>query len=122
MIEQVFESIALAIDFVGIGIILLGFSLSFKDFVVSEVSGVPNIAALKNIQIVRCQLGTYLLVGLEFMIASDIIHLFISRSQDNLIFLGMIIVIRTVTEFFPGQNCWSSMKNLLRAHSYGFRI
>ena len=103
LIEQIFESIALVIDFVGIGIILWGFSLSFKNFVVSEISGVRNVVALRNIQIVRCQLGTYLLVGLEFMIASDIIHTFISRSQDDLIFLGMIIVIRTVIGYFLGK-------------------
>ena len=103
LIEQIFESIAFAIDSVGIGIIIWGFSLSFKDFVVSEISNQRNVAALRNIQVIRCQLGTYLLVGLEFMIASDIIHSFISRSQDDLIFLGMIIVIRTVIAFFLGK-------------------
>ena len=37
------------------------------------------------------------------MIASDIIHTFISRSQDDLIFLGAIVVIRTAIGFFLGK-------------------
>ncbi len=102
-LEKIFEALALVIDFVGIGIILWGFSRSLKSFLFSEFSHLGNVAALHNVQIVRCQLGTYLLVGLEFMIASDIIHTFISRSQDDLIFLVAIVVIRTAIGFFLGR-------------------
>lgn len=37
------------------------------------------------------------------MIASDIIHFFISRSPDDLIFLGMIVVMRTAIGYFFGK-------------------
>ena len=61
---------------------------------------------------IRCQLGTYLLLGLEFMIASDIIHSFISRSPDDLLFLGLIVVIRTAIGFFLGKE----MEEVRHAH------
>ncbi len=48
----------------------------------------------------RDELGGYLLLGLEFMIASDIIHTVISRTTEDLLFLGGIVIIRTVISFF----------------------
>ncbi len=42
-------------------------------------------------------------MGLELMIASDIIHSFISRSPDDLIFLGLIVLIHTAIGYFLGK-------------------
>ncbi len=54
---------------------------------------------LQETKLIRCQLGTYLLRGLEFMIVSDIIHSFIDRSPADLIFLALIVVLRTAIGF-----------------------
>ena len=51
-------------------------------------------------------------MGLEFMIASDIIPSFISRSPDDLIFLGLIVVIRTAIGYFLGNE----MEQVQEAH------
>jgi len=83
--------------------ILWGFPLSFKDWLVFEIKKKEAIGFLQGTRMIRCQLGTYPLMGLEFMIASDIIHSFISRSPDDLLFLGVIVVIRTAIGYFRGQ-------------------
>lgn len=101
--EQSFEFVPLAIDLVGISMILWDFTLSFKDWLVLEVRGGETTRFLQGTRMIRCQLGTYLLMGLEFMIASDIIHSFISRSPDDLVFLGVIVVIRTAIGYFLGK-------------------
>ncbi|MEC4674972.1 MAG: DUF1622 domain-containing protein [Nitrospirota bacterium] len=110
-LQQFFEYVALAIDLVGISIILWGFSLSFKDFVALELTPGKKGNFIQVTQQIRCQLGTYLLMGLEFMIASDIIHSFITRSTDDLIYLGVIVVIRTAIGYFLG-------KELAEAHQH----
>ena len=102
-IERLFESLSLIIDVIGIGIILWGFFLSFKDFIVLEFSKGHSSEFFKGTQLLRCQLGTYLLLGLEFMIASDIIHTFISRSNEDLMYLGTIVIIRTTISYFLGK-------------------
>ena len=111
-LERFFEYVALAIDLVGIGMILWGFSLSFKDWLMLEIKKGEEMGFLQGTRMIRCQLGTYLLLGLEFMIASDIIHSFISRSPDDLIFLGLIVVIRTTIGFFLGKE----MEDVRQAH------
>ena len=110
--EPVFEYVALVIDLVGISMILWGFSLSFKDWLILEMRKGETISFFQDTSQIRCRLGTYLLMGLEFMIASDIIHSFISRSPDDLIFLGFIVVIRTAIGFFLGKE----MQHFQEAH------
>ena len=111
-LENAFEYVALSIDLAGISIILWGFSLSFRDWLVLEVRKGESFEFLKGTRLIRCRLGTYLLMGLEFMIASDIIHSFISRSTDDLMYLGLIVVIRTVIGYFLGKE----MEEVRQAH------
>lgn len=54
-------------------------------------------------QNVRLELGTYILLGIEFMIASEIIHTVISREIDDLIFVAALVAIRTAISFFLGK-------------------
>ena len=113
LLEHLFEYVALAIDLIGIGIILWGFSLSFKDWLILEMSKGETMGFLQGTRMIRCQLGTYLLLGLEFMIASDIIHSFISRSPDDLLFLGLIVVIRTTNWIFSWEKKWKKYDKLI---------
>lgn len=48
----------------------------------------------------RCVLGGYLLLGLEFLIVSDIIHSVLRRALADLAELGALVAIRTVIAFF----------------------
>ncbi len=48
----------------------------------------------------RQELGAYILLGLEFMIAGDIIHTVIKPDKEALIVLGSIVAIKTVISFF----------------------
>ena len=45
----------------------------------------------------------YLLLGLEFSVAADIIETFLAPSNEALIQLGVLILIRTVIGYFVGR-------------------
>ncbi|WP_317190574.1 MULTISPECIES: DUF1622 domain-containing protein [Parabacteroides] len=53
-----------------------------------------------NIRRLRAELGTYLLLGLELLIASDILKTVLEPSLDELAILGGIVVLRTVLSVF----------------------
>ncbi len=53
-----------------------------------------------DIRTIRCYLGTYLLFGLEIMIVADIIKTVLHQTTQELIFLGGIVVIRTILSYF----------------------
>ena len=49
---------------------------------------------------VRLTLGTYILIGLEFMVGQDIIETVLHTSMEQIYMLGLIVVIRTILDFF----------------------
>ena len=48
----------------------------------------------------RVELGRYILAGLEILIVSDIITTAVSLAMADLVFLGILVIIRSVTSFF----------------------
>lgn len=102
-VVDLLESIAVIIDLIGIAIILYGFVISLISFVRAEIARFGDVDAILACQSVRLQLGTYILLGIEFMIASDIVHTVISREIDALIFVAALVVIRTAISFFLGR-------------------
>ena len=99
-----FENLATVIDIVGILIILYGFTISLVKLVRVEFGRISGKSAgIRGCQHVRLELGTYILVGIEFMIASDIIGTVISKTLESLIFVTALVVIRTAISFFLGR-------------------
>ena len=114
-IDLYIETIARIIDWMAIAILLYGSLKAIVKFVALELgrltkSTTGSLGRLDgNSRInlldvdVRRSLGGYLLLGLELMIVSDIIHTAISRTLDDLIFLGGVVLIRTVVSYFLGK-------------------
>lgn len=100
LFEAVFKSGSVIIDLIGMSILLWGFVLSVIAFVKWEISSLSGKKTFTRVQKIRCMLGTYILIGLEFMIISDIIQSFISKSTEDLIFLAAIVFLRTAIGFF----------------------
>ena len=100
-IAEAIEWVAGATDFVAAVIILLGFARGLVRFIRAEVGSAKTRG--QQLQEVRCQLGTYLLLGLEFMIVSDILHSCVHRDFESLGELGALVVIRTVISYFLGK-------------------
>ncbi len=102
-VEQVLEYVAIAADLVGLAILLIGatkFVLSYVRFEFKNLTGRDCAAHIQNL---RLPLSGYILLALEFMIVSDIINSMLSRTMEDFLLLGLLIVIRTALSFFLGQ-------------------
>ena len=55
---------------------------------------------INNIRQLRADFGSYLLLGLEFLIASDILKTVVDPTLDELAILGGVVVVRTVLSVF----------------------
>ena len=97
------EELAFYIDLFGIFIILYGFVISAVGLFISELGRFKENSDLMACQKIRVQLGTYILLGIEFMIASDIIHTVLTRDLMDLAFVSALVVIRTAISFFLGR-------------------
>jgi len=97
---QVLNMVVTGINLVGIIIVFWGFVVAAIGFIKMKLHHHDTTYFLQETNKIRAILGTYILFGLEFMIAGDIIHSFIKPSQEDLIILATIVGIRTVISYF----------------------
>jgi uncharacterized membrane protein len=87
------------IGVLGVLIIVFGVAAGMVKFVREEFSFVRGRDVEDDRKRLRHVLGYYLLLGLEFLIAADIIDTLMKPSVQDLIVLGAIVLIRTVISF-----------------------
>ena len=102
IIKDIFYYLAEIIAILGISIMIYGFTkLVVKYFRVEarSVSSTP----IKYIQNIRRAMGIYILLALDFLIASDLIHTVTELTQERLIELSVMIILRTAIGYFLGK-------------------
>jgi len=96
--HQFLNYIAMSVNVVGVVIILVGVVIVLCKYL-------RNLFVFKNDlirlnEIIRFEFGSYLVFGLEFFIASDIIRTIIIPTWMMLGMLGSIVLIRTILSYF----------------------
>lgn len=102
-IGEVLEVLAVGIDLIGVAIIIFGFNVALIRLLRGLFMGAGVRTDLGDIGTARRILGAYILTGIEFMIASDIIHTVITREFADLLFVGLLVIIRTAISYFLGK-------------------
>ena len=87
------------ISVLGVLVIVFGVLSGLVRFVRAEVSAARGFAVDDARKQLRHVLGYYLLLGLEFLIAADIIDTLMKPKPEEMIVLGAIVAIRTVISF-----------------------
>ncbi|MFO1141509.1 MAG: DUF1622 domain-containing protein [Amaricoccus sp.] len=93
------EWASLAVDLMAILIALIGvlrFALAF----LSAETERESATRIRVIERQRMELGRYILASLEVLIVSDIIHTALTFSLGDLMFLGLLVLIRSLISFF----------------------
>ena len=103
LVQHYFTYLTHLIEVIGILIIVWGFFIAFKDYLIYEFSKLKGHKSINQMRVIRITLGNYILIGLEFMIASDIIGSFVSHSLEQLYYLVIIVFIRTTISYFLGR-------------------
>ncbi|HUX78690.1 MAG TPA: DUF1622 domain-containing protein [Alphaproteobacteria bacterium] len=111
ILYQILNIVVTCINLFGITIVFWGFVVAAMSFIRMKLHHHGVIFFLKEASEIRAILGTYILFGLEFMIAGDIIHTFIKPSQEDLIVLATIVAIRTVISYFLGREVDGALRD-----------
>ncbi|PZR00891.1 MAG: hypothetical protein DI533_00665 [Cereibacter sphaeroides] len=88
------------IDLLAIAIMLIGVGRFVMDFAATLSVGEARGAGIDK---ARVDLGRYILAGLELLIVSDIMSTALSLQMADLVFLGLLVVIRSVISYFLGR-------------------
>lgn len=97
VLTQLVPVVVQAIELVGVAIIAVGAAVTLGQFLLATARRrdlADSVAAL------RTNLGRAILVGLEFLVAADIIHtVLVELNLDNVAALAGIVIIRTLLSF-----------------------
>ena len=93
-------NIAYVIELISFGIMIYGSLLAVLHFLKSELKRFTKKYNITILDIIRHDFGYYILLGLEFLIAADIIQTILKPTNEELIELGGIVVIRILLSFF----------------------
>jgi uncharacterized membrane protein len=110
--EFIFEWIEISADIIGIVILFIGFAKGLYMFILLEIDRIRGRKDYDELFSLRNILGTYIIISLDFLIVSDIIHSVISPDTKELINLGIIVVLRTSIGFFLGKELNELRKEL----------
>ncbi|MDO8748465.1 MAG: DUF1622 domain-containing protein [Candidatus Omnitrophota bacterium] len=92
------NGISFTLNIIGALITLRGIVIALGEFLKKEFSGKKDTIQLN--ESIRIALGSYLVLGLEFFIAGDIIKTIITPTWESLGILGAIVMIRTILSYF----------------------
>ena len=103
------------IQFIGLSILIFGCIKLLIKYLKTEFSAstAPNFMNL--LQMIRYEVGVYILFALDFLIIGDIIMTISKPTTEEMIHLAVMIVIRTMIGFFlskeiEGVNHYSAHK------------
>ena len=95
------DNVALVVGAIGVVVVgwgvLLGAIAFLRDEIISLMSRGAKDVPLEKI---RYDVGRHLLLGLEFLIAADIMRTIAQPSLEQVTVLAIIVAIRTVLSFF----------------------
>jgi len=100
MTLKIINNISLLIGIIGGAIIVWGALVSAYKIINLEIKRFKKNDIYSERELVRYRFGSYILLGLEFLIAADIMNTIIKPSHNELITLGAIVIIRTILSFF----------------------
>jgi len=100
----VLNTVARVVAYIGAAIIVWGALLGVVGFIRVEFARLRGRSDPAASGTVRVRFGSYLLLGLEFLIAADIMQTVFKPTLTDVAILGGIVIIRTVISFFLNRD------------------
>lgn len=100
MLTHFLNLLATIISVASLLIVTYGALIGIIAFLKNELKRLSGNYSVTNIRKLRAVFGTYLLLGLEFLIASDILKTVLEPTLNELAILGGIVILRTILSVF----------------------
>ncbi len=97
------ENFAFYISILSLIVISYGSFISILSFIRNEINRVNGKFSFKKLNAIKISFSSYLLLGLDFLIAADVIRTIVENTLDDLTILGISVLIRTILSYFLGR-------------------
>ncbi len=110
MLAEATHYIVLILNIFSVLILLIGAIKALFGFVLNECKGNSQLDIAHKNNKIKSYLGSYILLSLEVLIASDIIETIMNPTLDDILVLAGIVVIRTTISYFLGKEIEAAEK------------
>ncbi|GFH40338.1 DUF1622 domain-containing protein [Lactococcus insecticola] len=100
VIADILEFLIAVTSLVAVIILICGIVKAVYKFVKNELADTEDAI---NLRLIKNELGAYVLLSLEILIAADIIESIVRPTFSDIGKLAALVVIRTVISYFLGQ-------------------
>ena len=108
----ILDLIVVCLNLLSILVLVWGVVKAGFDFIRFEIkSERPYESAARENNFIRNFLGSYVLLGLEILIAADIIETIIHPTFADIVRLAVVVVIRTVISYFLNMEIEKALKD-----------
>ena len=120
--HEFMTNVSLGFEVVGVGVIIIGFVIALARAAVALTRPSPGRTAY---EVLRSMFGRSILLGLEFLVAADLIRtVTVALTLENLFALGILVLIRTFLSFsleveIDGRWPWQRGKSGCRGRDPG---
>lgn len=97
------EDFAFCISILSMVVISYGSILAMLRFIQNEFSRINGKFSFRKLNSIKINFSYYLLLGLDFLIAADVIRTIVENTLQDLTILGISVLIRTILSFFLGR-------------------
>ncbi|MEG1616640.1 MAG: DUF1622 domain-containing protein [Bacteroidales bacterium] len=92
--------IATVISVLSLSVVVYGTLIGIIGFIRNEAGRLNGTYSTTTVRRIRIDVGSYLLLGLEFLIAADILETVLKPGLDELAVLGGIVLVRIILSYF----------------------
>lgn len=97
---EAFIYVEMIISIISVAVVIYGVIIALIALLKTEILRFKNKYSILRVRVIRADLGTYLLLSLELLIAADVIKTILEPGIEELIVLGGIVLLRTILSFF----------------------
>lgn len=101
--KEFIENFSFGISILSMLVIAYGSIIALLSFLRNELGRINGKFSFGKLNTIKINFGYYLLLGLDFLIASDVIRTIVENTLTDLTILGVSVLIRTILSFFLGR-------------------
>ncbi len=111
LVHKTLEWLILILQGISVAVIIYGVIITIFKFFKIEFSKGNRILKIKNLNMTKNFLGSYILFGLEILVCSGIILSILKPTLYDILLLGSTVTLRTVISYFLKKELKSSNAN-----------
>ena len=100
---HIIDEVAFVVELVSALILVVGVLKALYFYVRIELDNNGFDKTVRRVNFLRHDIGTYILLGLDFYIVADILFSMTAPDLGELIKLGVIVLLRTIIGYFLGR-------------------